>query len=117
MNNIAKAALFRALCVTAGGLASIAVEAQAQAQTWRFDQAVYVSCREAQAMTPDQRRSLALFLAEHVARHHGVKVPPDDRGGHLAMLVRGGCTLAPDSHLFAVIDRAIVAERDKLDKR
>jgi hypothetical protein len=33
------------------------------------------------------------------------------------MLVRGGCTLAPDTHLFAVIDRAIVAERDRLPKR
>jgi hypothetical protein len=62
-------------------------------------------------------RRLALFLAEHAARHRGVKVPADNRGGHLAMLVRGGCTLAPDSHLFAVIDRAFVAELEKLDKR
>ncbi len=115
MSITAKAALLGALCATAGGLASIAAEAQTQ--TWRFDQAVYVSCREAQAMTPDARRALALFLGEHAARHHGVRIPPDERGGNLAMLVRGGCTLAPDSHLFAVIDRAIVAERDKLDKR
>ena len=33
------------------------------------------------------------------------------------MLVRGGCTLAPDAYLFTVIDRAIVAEQAKLPKR
>lgn len=91
--------------------------ASAQTQAWRFDQAAYLSCRDAQAMPPEARRVLALFLGEHAARHHGVRLPSDARGGNLAMLVRGGCTLAPDSHLFAVIDRAISAERDKLDKR
>src|SRR5262245_24742531 len=105
MTITARATAFGALCVAAGALSSIS--AQAQGQTWRFDHAAYISCREAHAMTPDQRRSLALFLAEHAARHHGVKMPLDDRGGHLGMLVRGACTLAPDSHLFAVIDRAI----------
>jgi hypothetical protein len=46
-----------------------------------------------------------------------VVVPDDQRGGQLALLVRGGCTLAPDAYLFTVIDRAILAEKDKLPKR
>jgi hypothetical protein len=57
------------------------------------------------------------MLAEHAARHHGVMVPDDQRGAQLAYLVRGGCTLAPDAYLFTVIDRAIIAETDKLPKR
>ena len=92
-------------------------QAQAQAQTFKFEGAAYVTCREAQAMTTDARRSLAEFLADHSARHRGVTIPQDERGGQLAMLVRGGCTLSPDSYLFGVIDRAILAERDKLPKR
>lgn len=68
-------------------------------------------------MAPEARRAVAIFLAEHVARYRGVRIPEGADGGNLAMLVRGGCTLSPDSHLFAVIDRAILAERDRLPKR
>ena len=89
----------------------------AHAQALNFDQAAYVSCREAQAMQPEARKQLAMFLAEHSARYRGVSLPQDERGGQLAMLVRGGCTLAPDAYLFTVIDRAILAEKDKLPKR
>jgi hypothetical protein len=46
-----------------------------------------------------------------------VALPNDERGGQLAMLVRGGCTLAPDAYLFTVIDRAIEAEKDKLPRK
>jgi len=68
-------------------------------------------------MNVDARKSLAIFLAEHSARYRGVSIPGDERGGQLAMLVRGGCTLAPDAYLFTVIDRAIVAELARLPKR
>jgi hypothetical protein len=82
-----------------------------------FDQAAYITCREAHAMLPEPRKQLAVFLAEHSARHRGVHIPDGDHGHHLAMLVRGGCTLAPDAYLFTVIDRAIVAELSRLPKR
>jgi hypothetical protein len=82
-----------------------------------FEQAAYISCRDAQAMPVETRKQVAIFLAEHSARHHGVMLPDDERGGQLAMLVRGGCTLSPDAYLFTVIDRAIVAEMSKLPKR
>ncbi len=105
--------------VIAGAMALLAVAsaAQAQSQSFRFDQAVYLTCRDAQAMQPESRKALAIFLAEHSARYRGVVLPDDQRGGELGMLVRGGCTLAPDAYLFTVIDRAIVAELDKLPKR
>ena len=60
---------------------------------------------------------LAISLAEHSARARGVIVPDDQRGAQLALLVRGGCTLSPDAYLFTVIDRAILAEKDRLPKR
>lgn len=94
-----------------------AAAAEAQVASLRFDQAAYVTCREAQAMQPQARQALAVYLAEHAARHRGVDVPEDERGAQLARLVRGGCTLAPDAYLFTVIDRALVAEFDKLPKR
>ncbi len=104
----------RTLLVAAGLIAIAAPAARAQAN---FDQAAYVTCREAQAMQPEPRRALALFLADHVSRHRGVTIPDGEMGVQLASLVRGGCTLAPDAYLFTVIDRAIVAELPRLPKR
>ena len=46
-------------------------------------------------MQPEARKTLAIFLAEHTARHRGVVIPPDDRGRQ-------------------VIDRAILAEMSKV---
>ncbi|MBN9085301.1 MAG: hypothetical protein J0J01_00215 [Reyranella sp.] len=100
-----------------GALLLSATAAFAQTAPLNFEQAVYVSCREAQAMNVEARKSLAVYLAEHSARYRGVVLPDGEHGAHLALLVRGGCTLAPDAYLFTVIDRAIVAEKDKLPKR
>ena len=91
--------------------------AQAQVASVTFDQAAYVTCREAQAMQPEPRKALALYLAEHVSRYRGVTIPDGEPGAQLAHLVRGGCTLAPDAYLFTVIDRAILAEMPKLTRR
>ncbi len=91
--------------------------AQAPALPTTFDEAAYITCREAQAMPAEARKQLATILGEHVARHRGVVLPADQRGTELAYLVRGGCTLAPDAYLFTVIDRAITAEISKLAKR
>jgi HdeA/HdeB family len=107
----------------AAALLLVSAAAQAQtptspsAATVNFEQAVYVTCREAHAMQPEARKTLALFLAEHISRYRGVVVPNDDRGTQVAYLVRGGCTLAPDAYLFTMIDRAILAEMTKLPKR
>jgi hypothetical protein len=103
--------------VTAGALLLLATAAQAQMRPTNFDQAAYITCKEAHAMQPEARKTLAIFLAEHASRYHGVTVPDGPQGAQIAYLVRGGCTLAPDAYLFTVIDRAIIAEMSKLPKR
>jgi hypothetical protein len=103
--------------MTASVLLVVATAAPAQTPPSYFDRAAYVTCREAQAMSPDARTTMAGYLAEHAAQHRGLTVPNDDRGAQIAYLVRGGCTLAPDAYLFTVIDRAIQAESAKLPKR
>jgi hypothetical protein len=107
----------KSVILSGAALLLAAATAQAQVAPTNFDQAAYVTCREAHAMAPEPRKELAIFLAEHSARHRGVLIPDDDRGGQLALLVRGGCTLAPDAYLFTVIDRAVQAEMSKLPKR
>ncbi len=103
--------------LTAGALLLLATTAQAQMPPTNFDQAAYITCKEAHAMQPEARKTLALFLAEHASRYHGVTIPDGPEGAQVAYLVRGGCTLAPDAYLFTVIDRAIIAEMSKLPKR
>lgn len=97
--------------------ALISIAGAAQAQATNFDQAAYITCKEAHAMQPEARKTLAIFLAEHASRYHGVAIPDGQQGAQIAYLVRGGCTLAPDAYLFTVIDRAIIAEMAKLPKR
>jgi hypothetical protein len=96
---------------------AVSTTVQAQVPPLNFDQAAYVTCRDAHAMQPQARQALTLYLADHAARHRGVVIPEAEQGAQLAYLVRGGCTLAPDAYLFTVIDRALVAELAKLPKR
>ena len=98
-------------------LASTTVQAQTPALALNFERAVFITCKDAHAMAPEARRALAYYLAEYSARYRGVTIPEDSRGAQVGYLVRGGCTLAPDAYLFTVIDRAILAEKDKLPKR
>jgi hypothetical protein len=100
-----------------GALLFATAAAQAQMPPTNFDQAAYITCKEAHAMTPEARKTLAIFLANHAARYRGVTIPDGPVGAQLAHLVRGGCTLAPDAYLFTMIDRAILAELSKLPKR
>jgi hypothetical protein len=103
--------------VTAGALLLVTTATQAQMPPTNFDQAAYITCKEAHAMQPEARKTLAIFLAEHASRYHGVTIPDGPEGAQVAYLVRGGCTLAPDAYLFTVIDRAIIAEMSRLPKR
>ena len=101
--------------LVAAALMSIA--GVAQAQPLNFDQAAYITCKEAHAMNPEARKTLAVYLAEHSARRRGVVIPDGPLGAQIGHLVRGGCTLSPDAYLFTVVDRAILAELSKLPKR
>jgi hypothetical protein len=107
----------RNILLAAGALLTVSGAAQAQMPPTNFDQAAYITCKEAHAMTPEARKTLAIYLAEHVSRYRGVVVPDNDVGAQIGYLVRGGCTLSPDAYLFTVIDRAILAEMSKLPKR
>jgi HdeA/HdeB family len=100
-----------------GALLVVSTSAHAQTQPITFDQAAYITCREAQNMQTEARKALAVFLAEHAARRRGVAIPDNELGAQLAHLVRGGCTLVPEAYLFTVIDRAITAELSNLPKR
>jgi len=101
--------------LVAAALMSIA--GAAEAQPTNFDQAAYITCKEAHAMNPEARKTLAVYLADHAARYRGVTIPDGPIGAQIGHLVRGGCTLAPDAYLFTVIDRAILAEMKNLPKR
>ncbi len=103
--------------LAASALLLASTAAQAQVAPTNFDQAAYITCKEAHAMQPEPRKMLATYLANHAAAYRGVVIPDGDLGTHIALLVRGGCTLAPDAYLFTVIDRAILAEMPKLAKR
>ena len=105
------------ILLAAGALLLASTAAQAQMPPLNFDQAAYITCKEAHAMQPEPRRQLATYLAEHVARTHDVVIPDGEAGAQLAYLVRAGCSLAPDAYLFTVIDRAVLAEMSKLPKR
>ena len=104
------------LFFVAGAMLVASTAAQAQVPPLNFDQAAYITCKEAHAMQPEPRKMLAIYLAEHAARYRGVTIPDNEVGAQIAHLVRGGCTLAPDAYLFTVIDRAILAELSKLPK-
>ena len=86
---------------TVGALLLLATAAQAQMPPTNFDQAAYITCKEAHAMQPEARKTLAIFLAEHASRYHGVTIPDGPQGAQIAYLVRGGC----------------IAEMSKLPKR
>ena len=103
--------------VAAGLAVALLASGAAVGQPLNFDQAAYITCKEAHAMKPEARKAVAVYLADHAARYRGVTVPDGPMGTHLAHLVRGGCTLAPDAYLFTVIDRAILAEQKNLPKR
>ena len=105
------------ILLAAGALLAACGVAQAQMPPTNFDQAAYITCKEAHAMTPEARKTLAVYLADHAARYRGVTIPDGPVGTQIAYLVRGGCTLAPDAYLFTVVDRAIQAEITKLPKR
>jgi hypothetical protein len=110
--------MIRKICIAIGSLIAASVAAEAQTPpAYNFEEVAYITCREAHALKPDQRRAIAIYFAEHSARKRGVTIPHDDRGTQLAYLVRGGCTLSPDAYLFTVVDRAIQAEMGKLPRR
>ena len=99
-------------------LVSLAAQAQTPVRAdLSFDQAVFITCREAHAMQPEARKALAYLSSPSIGALSRRDASRGQRGAQVGYLVRGGCTLAPDAYLFTVIDRAIIAEISKLPKR
>lgn len=80
-----------------------------------FEELVYLTCSEAQAMDPAERVEVARFLADRAAAHHGIALAENEAvGRELGILVRGGCTMFPQALLFAVIAQAVRVEAERL---
>src|SRR5260370_2603605 len=88
---------FRILAL-GGALLVISTSAQAQTPPLTFDQAAYVTCREAHNMQPEPRKALAVFLRKPAAPRGGVALPPHDLAPHSAPLLRAGSPLPPQTH-------------------
>jgi hypothetical protein len=98
------------------GLASVTSPAAAQqTQIAPFEELVFLSCSDAQAMPPDERVAVAQLLADRAAKHYGIALPDNEaEGRELGILVRGGCTMFPQALLFGVIAQAVRLEADRL---
>ena len=83
-------------------------QSQAQAVAIAFEQAVFVTCREAHALPVEVRQRIGYFLAEFSARFRGVTIPEDERGAQLAPRRRD----VVEHHEAAVCQ---IARRERVD--
>lgn len=80
-----------------------------------FEDAVYLTCREAEDMEAQKRVALVRFLAEHAGNRHGVRFRDEDRlDRELAAMIRAGCTMFPNATVFFIVSAAVKAEAEKL---
>ena len=106
----------RALSLGLLGLAFAVMPAAAQdSELPPFEELVFLSCSEAQAMEPAERVEIARFLADRAAAHYGIALDDNEAvGRELGILVRGGCTMFPQALLFGVIAQAVRVEAERL---
>lgn len=91
-------------------LSLVAATASAQPATTSPTDAAFVTCRQGQAMTPDQRKTLALDLMNRAAKYYNIAVYDGQKiGEDLGFMVRAGCTIYPEHFLLPVIARAVRA--------
>lgn len=84
------------------------VPAGGQAATPTLQQTAFLTCSEANAMSVEQRRALALEVINAAARHFQTQIPQDEQAGeHIGWLVRSGCTIAPEAYFTGVVARAV----------
>ena len=80
-----------------------------------FEELVFLSCSDAQAMEPTERVAVARYLADRAAAHYGIALADNEAvGRELGVLVRGGCTMFPQALLFGVIAQAVRVEAERL---
>ncbi len=99
------------------GLVAVVTPAAAQEAGMMppFEELVYVTCSEAQAMEPARRIEVARFLAHHAAARYGIALQETGEAGReLRILVRGACTMFPQAYLFGVVAQAVRVEAERL---
>jgi hypothetical protein len=105
----------KAIVSVAAVLALGAGAAWAQQPPVPFEQAVYTTCLEAEAMDRAPRVALVLSLAEHAGNHFGVRFRDEDKlDRELAAMIRAGCTMFPNATVFFIVSAAVKAEAEKL---
>lgn len=68
----------------------------------------FLTCTDANAMSADERRSLALRILDAAARHYQTQIADNQLlGEQIGWLVRSGCTIAPDAYFSTVLARAV----------
>ncbi len=86
----------------------MAAPAFAQDPGMSFDDAVYVTCREADAMPREQRVALAVALVRRAATHYGVALAEGSPAeAQLGTLLRSGCTTFPEAFVQTVAALAV----------
>ncbi len=97
------------------GLVLTAAQARAQQAPMPFDQAVYLTCIEAEAMDKTSRVALVEMLTEHAGNHYGVRFRDGDKvDRELGAMLRAGCTMFPSASVFFIVSSAVKAEAEKL---
>ena len=106
----------RVLSLCLLGLAAALTPAAAQGlRIPAFEELVYLSCNEAQAVEPSERVAVARFLTNRAAAHCGIALADNEAvGRELGSLVPGGCTMFPQALLFGVIAQAVRVEAEQL---
>jgi hypothetical protein len=72
------------------------------------DDAAYVTCQEAQAMSRDDRVALALAIVERASAHYGVPyVEGTTFDGQIGTMLRSGCTVFPEAYVQTIATMAV----------
>jgi hypothetical protein len=80
-----------------------------------FDDAVYLTCRDADQMDREKRIAVIRYLADHAADHYGLTFQDEDTvGRELGTMIRAGCTMFPNAYVHFIVAQAVRAEAEKL---
>jgi hypothetical protein len=96
-------------------MTGLALPAAAQTTAVPFEKAVYYTCSDLDRMSKEERTAIALMLADHAAAHYGIRFRDNEKvDRELGAMVRAGCTMFPNAHVFFIIQAAVKAEAEKL---
>lgn len=79
-----------------------------QAPSLNLRDTAFLTCADAQAMTPDQRKALTLQIAEAAANHYQTRIADSEQTGQqIGWLIRSACTMGPETYYSTVVARAV----------